>query len=390
MQLSTLAVLLAAQLGLAGYLWYSNNQQTEPAPLLQHTQLQTLTLTKGPGKADSNAAAASTDGGSQDHSGQTLTLQQQDGQWRLNAGSAEQPVWLAASTVKLQPILTDLQKARLHWPITDSKDSLQRFTLADNAYQWRLQVGNAQGQQQTLWLGDSAGFRQQYLRRDGENAVYKIALNSFELSVDPNQWLDKTLLAVKDIQAVRGADFALSKKTGSTADWQLSGLLPAQLPQQNAFGNPNKAAVEQLLTNLQTLTVQQYQTKPAIEDKTWQAATELTISSGEQGDRRDVRLQLVKAGEQYLVRRSDIAAVFSLDQTQYNNLVSITLASLQQSAKDAVAATATSAVADPARSGDAGSNTALKTLQQLKAGQTVVVAPATSPAAAQPQSADPD
>lgn len=397
MQLSTLSVLLAAQLGLAGYLWLSNNQQTAPAPLLAQAEITRLTLTQGPRKAGSNSTAPTStaaDGKpAASNSAPTLTLQQQDGQWRLNAGSNEQPLWLAASAVKLQPILTDLQKARLHWPLTDSKDSLQRFTLADDAFQWRLQLANAGGQQQTLWLGDSAGFRQQYLRRDGENAVYKIALNSYELSTDPNQWLDKTLLAVKDIQAVRGADFALSKKTGSTApaDWQLSGLLPAALPDplpaQNTADQLNQRAVEQLLTNLQTLTVQQYQPKAATAATSWQQAAQLTISSADQAGRiQDVSLQLLKAGEQYLVRRSDIAAVFSLDQTQYDNLASTSLARLQQPAGGALASAADGQTTSQAVAGQPVSgNSAVKALQQLKAGQTARVAPAAAPAASQPQ-----
>lgn len=364
MQLSTLTVILAAQLGLAGYLWYQNNQQSEPVPLLAQAEVNSLTVIKGPGKLPPSPTKAENDAANQADTTSQFSLERQQQQWRFNVGSSEQPLWLAANPAKVQQLLTDLQKARLNWPLADSQDSLARFTLSETAYQWQLQITAANGQQQKLWLGDSAGFRQQYIRRDGENAVYQVALNSYELSTDPNQWLDKTLLALQDIQAVRGTDFALSKgsanqpdQPGTPDDWQLSGLAPVQL---TANATLNSAAAQQLLNNLQTLTVQQYQPQLSEEaTEALQRASTLIISTGKTGTTEEFSLQLAKAGEQYLVRRSDIAAVFSLDQTQYDNLISVNLAKLQQTAVSEVAA-------QPAPAGP---------LHQLQPGQTASIAP---------------
>lgn len=403
MKLSHLSVLLAAQLGLAGYLWYQNNQQVAATPLLAQQEITSLTLTKGPGKAAApmpdqthadhaqsnatradNTQSAMTEPKRQPDS-TSVTLQQQNGRWQLNAGSAQQPLWLAASPSKMQQLLGDLQKARLTWPLADTKDSLARFTLSDDAWQWQLKLTSANGASQTLWLGDNAGFRQQYLRRDGETAVYKIALNSYELSTAAEQWLDQNLLAVQDIVQVRGADFSLRKATGDAAGWQVSGLLPAVLPAStaatdNASTPAEPSAAEALLHNLQTLRVQGYQASLSAEaEQALQNATKLTIRTQANGNNNELLLELAKAGEQYLARRSDLNAVFRIDQSTYQSLSSTNLAALRAKAPAAVASTA-----PPASS----SQQLLKGLQQqLQPGQT---APAqATPAQATPEQAAP-
>lgn len=337
MQVSHLALLLAAQLGLAALLWYGNHQPTVAQPLLASNQLTELTLVKGPGKAASAeakpTAAAET----------SFSLRQQNGQWQFNAGSAEQPLWLAANPAKMQQLLTDLQKARLNWPLADSADSQRRFAVAPDQYHWQLQLKAAGTDAvQTLWLGDSAGFRQQYLRRDGDNAVYQIALNSYELSVEPEQWLDKNQLAFKDIQAVRGPDYSLLKtQPGATPKtdkpvWQLAGLTPSADAAAPAL-DQNQA--DQLLNSLQTLTVQQYVAKPTAEaTAALEKAPRLSITAANRdGKTSELILQLAEAGGQYWLRRSDLDAVFSIGQSQYQSLVSTNLAKLSKPAEQQVA-----------------------------------------------------
>lgn len=363
MQVSHLALLLAAQLGLAALLWYGNHQPTQAQPLLASVDLTELTLVKGPGKAasaEANATAAAET---------SFSLRQQNGQWQFNAGSTEQPLWLAANPAKVQQLLTDLQKARLNWPLADSADSQRRFAVAPDQYHWQLQLKAAGTDAvQTLWLGDSAGFRQQYLRRDGDNAVYQIALNSYELSVEPEQWLDKNLLAFKDIQAVRGPDYSLLKTqpaaTGATAKtdkpvWQLAGLPPAADAAAPAL-DQNQA--DQLLSSLQTLTVQQYVAKPTAEaTAALEKAPRLSITAANRdGKTSELSLQLAEAGGQYWLRRSDVDAVFSIGQSQYQSLVSINLAKLSKPAEQQVAGTTQSP----------GTQALDKLSQQLQPGKT--------------------
>ena len=377
MQVSHLAILLTAQLGLAGMLWYSNHQPTQAQPLLASNDLTELTLVKGPGKT-SDTAAKSTVAAS-------FSLRQHQGHWQFNAGSADQPLWLAAKPAKVQQLLTDLQKARLNWPLADSVDSQRRFAVAPDQYHWQLQLKSAGTDAvQTLWLGDSAGFRQQYLRRDGDSAVYQITLNSYELSVEPEQWLDKNLLAFKDIQAVRGPDYSLLKTrppvtdANRTADkpvWQLAGLVPAADAATPAL---TQSQADQLLNSLQTLTVQQHVAKPSAEATAALAqAPRLTVTAANlDGTTTELNLHLAEAGGQYLLRRSDLDAVFSTDQSLYQSLVSTNLATLSKTTEQQVANTSQSP----------GTQALDKLSQQLLPGKTA----GAQPGHVQPDTATPD
>lgn len=367
MQVSHLSVLLAAQLGLAGFLWYSNNQQTEPLPLLAASELSELTLVKGPGRPETKPADQASSETAEP--APQFTLRKQQKQWQFNAGTAEKPLWLTANPAKVQQLLGDLQKARLNWPLADSADSQSRFAVSPQAYQWQLQLKAAGTDSvQTLWLGDSAGLRQQYVRRDGENAIYQVALNSYELSIAPDQWLDKNQLAFKEIQAVRGPDYSLvkthSETTGSgkpaeSQRWQLTGLAPVTAADAPGL---NQTEAEQLLSKLQTLTVLQHLPEPSKDAaQAFSQAFRLTVSAADhQGKTADLSLLLAKVGEQYLVRRSDLDAVFSVEQSLYDSLVSTNLAKLSQTPEQQVATTEQSP-----------SQRMLNNLsQQLKPGQT--------------------
>ena len=369
MQVSHLAVLLAAQLGLAGMLWYNNHQPQVVQPLLTSTELTELTLVKGPGKvedAEAKPTAAS-----------SFSLRQHDGQWQFNAGNSTQPLWLAVDPAKLQQLLTDLQNARLNWPLAETADSQHRFAVAPDQYHWQLQLKAADTETvQTLWLGDSAGFRQQYLRRDGENAVYQIALNSYELSVEPQQWLDKKQLAFKDIQAVRGPDYSLLKTQPATtvmtpnADkpvWQLAGLTPAADAAALAL---DQSQADQLLSSLQTLTVQQFVAKPTADVNAALAkAPRLTITAANRdGQTSELSLRLAEVGGQYLLQRSDLDAVFSVEQNLYQSLVNTNLAQLSKPAEQQVASTKPSS----------GTQALVKLSQQLQPGKTATQESATT------------
>ncbi len=375
MQVSHLSVLLAAQLGLAGFLWYSNNQQTEPVPLLAASELSELTLVKGPGRPDTEPA----DQTSSDVAvpAQQITLRKQQEQWQFNAGTAQKQLWLAANPAKTQQLLTDLQKARLNWPLADSADSQSRFAVSPQAYQWQLQLKAAGTDSvQTLWLGDSAGLRQQYVRRDGENAIYQVALNSYELSIEPDQWLDKNQLAFKEIQAVRGPDYSLvrtlaattsSGKSAESQGWQLTGLAPVATADAAGL---NQTEADQLLSKLQTLTVLQHLPEPSKDaEQAFHRAFRLTVSAADhQGKTADLSLLLAKVDNQYLMRRSDLDAVFSVEQSLYDSLVSTNLAKLSQTPEQQVAATEQSP----------GQQMLNNLSQQLTPGQTAPSSPQTN------------
>ncbi len=380
MKLTTLSALLAVQLGVAGYLWFSQQNMPQAEPLLADGQISQLVLQQGPAQSTAPDAAQAADGATP-AAPASLTLVRQGQRWWLQLPAKDQDsdgLRVAAAPAKIDALLSDLGKVRLQWPVADSSGSQHRFKVASEAHQWQLSLQSPAGTQR-LWLGDSAGLRQLYLRRDGETAIYNVALNSDALSTDLNQWLDPDQLAVKALQAVRGADFQLVK---TDQQWQLAPAAPLTLqaaPAENAPAaattaeplptgklQADQAASQALADQLQNLKVQ------SLYQGDWPAdalALQLTTAEG------DLTLSLAKAGEIYLAKRSDQQAMFRIDAVLYQQLSSPTLASLQAKAGDQALASQ-----DKTKPAAAPASSLAPLADKLKPGQT---APAGS-AAPQP------
>lgn len=343
MKLTTLSALLAVQLGVAGYLWFSQQHLQQAEPLLADGQISQLVLQQGPADNATTDTARATEGAATPAAPASLTLVRQDQRWWLQLPAKDNDsagLRVAAAPAKIDTLLNELGQIRLQWPVADSSDSQRRFKVASEAHQWQLSLQTPAGTQR-LWLGDSAGLRQLYLRRDGETAIYNVALNSYVLSTDLNQWLDPDQLAVKALQAVRGADFQLVK---TDQQWQLAPAAPLTLQAATAGTRPatsaaaapagplpagqlqaDQAASQALADQLQNLKVQ------SLYQGDWPAdALALQLSTAE----GDLTLSLAKTGEMYLAKRSDQQAVFRIDAALYQQLSSPTLASLQAKAGD--------------------------------------------------------
>jgi len=219
MKLTTLSVLLAVQLGVAGLLWLNQQQIQQSEPLMADSPINQLVLQQGP------AASADTRQTQASETATRLTLVRQDQRWWLQLPANDNnsdSVRVAVAPAKIDTLLRELEQIRLQWPVADSADSQRRFNVSPDAHQWQLSLQSPTGTEQ-FWLGNSAGLRQLYLRRDGESAIYNVGLNSYALSTDWNQWLDPDQLAVKSLLAVRGADFQLVKTNNQ---WQLAPAAP--------------------------------------------------------------------------------------------------------------------------------------------------------------------
>lgn len=365
MKLTTLSALLAVQLGVAGYLWFSQQNMPQAEPLLADGQISQLVLQQGPAQSTAPDAAQAADGATP-AAPASLTLVRQGQRWWLQLPAKDQDsdgLRVAAAPAKIDALLSDLGKVRLQWPVADSSGSQHRFKVASEAHQWQLSLQSPAGTQR-LWLGDSAGLRQLYLRRDGETAIYNVALNSDALSTDLNQWLDPDQLAVKALQAVRGADFQLVK---TAQQWQLAPAAAATAePLPTGKLQADQAASQALADQLQNLKVQ------SLYQGDWPTdalALQLTTAEG------DLTLSLAKAGETYLAKRSDQQAMFRIDAVLYQQLSSPTLASLQAKAGDQALASQ-----DKTKPAAAPASSLAPLADKLKPGQT---APAGS-AAPQP------
>ena len=146
-------------------------------------------------------------------SAQQTTLALAGDKWQLPT------MQLPANQSRIRTLLDSLSGLQTRWPVVNSSSGRQRFAVADDNYQRKLQFYDGDILLGEYYFGTSPGFRQTHGRRAGEDAVYALAFNSVDLPIDSNDWLDKTLLAVDMPTRIAGPDFTLTREQET---WQLS------------------------------------------------------------------------------------------------------------------------------------------------------------------------
>jgi len=294
-----LTVLLIAQLLLALWLFSSNSDDIVSEPLFpQLSQADVLELSS----KDSDAV---------------LQLQKQDNTWRLADTT------LPVSQSKIDNLLRDLTAVKTGWPVAQSSAAQSRFSVRADKFEQKLALKRGDTELATLYLGDSPAFRQLYLRKDGDDAIYKVALNRFELSTDESAWLDKQLLRLPMVESLSQGDNRLLR---DGANWTV------QLAGESQVADAD--AARDLAAKLSSLTVLKRVAAPLSSD-----FTELHASSGS----RDYTYQLLKQDDKALIRRTDIDYWFELSQYQYDELQQINWTALAKPAESEVTVTAENA-----------------------------------------------
>lgn len=302
-----LTVLLIVQLLLALWLFSSSDTEIETRPLLP--QLST---------ADS-LQLSSEDG--------ELTLTKQGDNWQLANG-------LPVSQSKLDGLLRDLTALKSGWPVAQSTEAQRRFSVAEEKFEQKLVLKQGDKLLHTLYLGDSPAFRQLYVRTDGDEAIYKAALNRFELSVEESAWLDKQVLRLPVVERISQGDNSLSRQGDN---WQLS--------LNGESHTADSAAARELVAKLSSLSVIKRAEKAPLSSE----ITELNVQSSA----RDYQYQLVKQDDTALIRRNDIEHWFELSQSQFASLSSPDwTALLQAEGNSAIAVNDAGAEQNPPASGD--------------------------------------
>ncbi len=271
-----LSVAAAAQFVLAAALWWQDHQQPEPSALLAlaSEQLTEIKL---------------------EHQGKTVQLVQQDGIWRLPALQHE-----PAQSAKVTALLTQLEKARLQWPVAETAASQARFEVAEDKFQWKLTLA-AGDQQQLIYLGSSPAFKQLYLRRDKETEIYQQPISTLDWSTDPDHWFDRSLLQVSQVNRIKLPQLELQKDAGK---WQLRSAQGELQAADSALANQ----VQQLFSSLQ-VSGPPVKT-PALQQPEQQIQLEVHSVSAKHS------YQLLKQQEQYLIKRHDKAAWYPLAAEQ--------------------------------------------------------------------------
>jgi hypothetical protein len=235
------------------------------------------------------------------------TLQKTGEQWQL-----PELQQLPVDKQRLDDILQKLEGTKLTWPVTTTASSHERFEVTNSKFQRHIEVFQGDNKKAELWLGTSPGFKKIHLRRAGEDQVYAVELTSFEFATEAKDWLQKDLLAVKDISMINANDYTLQKTTDS---W---GFVPANQDESTDKVDPNK--VTELVSGFNNLHIQEVVTQ-APQGET----TTVTVKSAA----GEFQYDFIKTESDYFVKRNDRDTYFKLSQYEFERVAARTKADLK-------------------------------------------------------------
>lgn len=317
-----LSVVLGAQVILAGALFYNgqNGFETQTPVSLLNLEQQTITeITLQEGDND-----------------KPLILVKSGDNWHL----ADYPN-LPLLDYKVSALTNDLINSKINWPVSRTQASHERFKVADDNFEKRITYKLDDDEVEVL-LGESPSFKKLYARNGDNNDVFTIEFSGYQLSVDKNDWLNKSLLSVNDISEISQAGLSFEKvavtheqaendenaidtsaavagivnATNSSeqevmSEWQVKA--PAKLPEGQTLDTER---IDELLEQFSSLTV----TAIAEQEIAFSDIEKLSVkdANGKQFD-----FEFAQHEDSYYVKRSDFAHWFSLGKAQFDNLANI-------------------------------------------------------------------
>jgi hypothetical protein len=226
------------------------------------------------------------------------------GQWLL--GNLE---GLPADPDKVGALLTQLGDKTQNWPVAHSAAARQRFQVADYLYQRRLVFMTGGKPLGTVYLGTSPGFRKIHARSAGQDAIFSISLNSFEIPTTAGAWLEPRLLQVRAPLRIDTDLYNLYLDNGS---WR-----------SVTGGTPDEDEMNALIEALKTLQV------GGVADEDSQrelSATEADLELQIEGLAGTTMLQLLTLGSEHYIHSSEYPLYFKLSAFDFDRLTGIDVA----------------------------------------------------------------
>lgn len=275
-----LIAVLAAQLVVAGGIYYADRPPASG-------QIQTVVLDADTSRIDSITVVA--------EDGEQTRLDKVDGRWLLPGYHG-----LPASATRVAQALEQLAASRLGWPVATTASGRERFQVGADNFHKKIVLAGAGETLQTLYLGTSPGIRQVHLRRDGEDEVYAVSLDSYEIAPRPERWLDASLLQPgAEVTALRGPDFALEK---SGDEWRVSA----------GDGEPVAEEIDNLASALMSLRVRE-----AADIEPAEIEYELRVGTADSS----LGYRFFTADDDHYVQRDDYAQAFRINEFDYEAIV---------------------------------------------------------------------
>lgn len=284
---SLLAILFVVQIVVAGILFY---QQRSTASIRPDEKLLELDMSAIDQLVIEDA-------------GSSISLRKEAAGWQLS------DFGLPAAPNKAETIIENLLAAKTGWAVANRRDSHDQLQVAEDNF--NVKVAVYQGDEvKELYVGTSPGLRRSHVRLAERSDVYSVALNAFELPASSEQWLDQTLLSVQDLTAVQMHGHKLESIDGS---WTIA-TIDGELLQSDS------SAIEGVINRIEELRVIDVAADVSVEDE----GVEVIVTRGED----EFTYGFHKVGDQYLLKRSDISAMFGIGESDYEAIASLDVSTL--------------------------------------------------------------
>lgn len=115
---------------------------------------------------------------------------------------------------KLAEFLSKITDLKRGLPVSFSEGSHERFEVAEEDYKLKVRFKKTDGASHVLFFGKPATIRQSYVRLAGEDSVYIVDVESWELDTSRDNWLDKGYLRIslENVSAIILDDMTFKKK----------------------------------------------------------------------------------------------------------------------------------------------------------------------------------
>lgn len=247
----------------------------------------------------------------------TLVLQKQNKNWIL-PGYFDFPV----SKEKLDRIVGKIFETSVGWPVATTESAEKRFKVAPDSFERKLAFSTANASE-TLYLGNSPGFKKIHARIDGENAIYGIPFSAYQASTKPIDWADQSILHVprEEINAIEISGLVIKKAEDK---FVMEGLAQGE--------EPVDSEIQTLLSNVSTIGFQEVLGKK--DDPSYQLdspALDLTLVKKD-GKRIGYRYGKLKDKDDYTLKPSSSEYYFMVPKYSVDSLLEFDRKKLVKSA----------------------------------------------------------
>lgn len=184
------------------------------------------------------------------------------------------------------------------WPVARSSSARERFAVAGDAFERRVELLAGDEVLATVFLGTAPGFRRVHARAADSEAIYSIDFNAYDAPTDDSGWLDRGLAALPGPTAVRWEGHRLERAGDG---WRLDGA-----------ALEDDSAADDLVRALEGLQVTAVAEAPAGDT----AARTLVVDSGEQA----IELTLAAGDELRFLKSSAWSPWFTISRYDHDRI----------------------------------------------------------------------